>query len=328
MLRAHRSMIRIFRSRSDVFVAILCFHSMLLAVFSAQESEPDETGVRDFASGVRIDWTQHAVEADSRVVLREGPLELFACSPQTKEHESVLTVLARPLHLFQAMGLVGLEAGSPARYDEKLDRWFPASGEPLDLRIRWREGGKERLAAPRDWMVEKSAGKAPQRLRWVFAGSLVRKEGGFGADADGTVACLVDFDSALIALSASHSSDDAELWLSANPKEVPPSGTRCTLIIRSAYHPKVEVEIASGAVLRVDGKPLTAAQIGDLLVETRDERTPFLSARHLPALPESDLTKAVQELKEELRRRKLDPDVSMSMRLKKNEKKPENTRKE
>ncbi len=240
MCRRYRVFFRGLRSQVCLLAAMSLFLSMVRPAISAQEprnpttvpqkiSAPVQTGMRDFAPGVRINWDKQAVEVESRVVLREGPLELLACSPQTREHESILAVLARPLHVFQAMGLIGLEAGSPARYDEKLDRWFPASGEPLDLRIQWREDGRDHEVAPANWMVERKTGKPPEGLRWVFAGSMVREEGGFGADPDGTVVCVVDFDSALIALSTPHSADDAELWLTANPKEVPPTGTRCTL---------------------------------------------------------------------------------------------------
>jgi hypothetical protein len=273
-------------------------------------------GIREFAPGIQIDWKSKVIEIGAIVVLREGPLELLACSPQTREHESILSVSARPLHIFQAMGLIGLEAGSPARYNEMLDRWFPASGEPLDLRVHWRDGDKDRTVSPAAWMVEKKTGKPPETLRWVFAGSLVREEGWFGADADGTVVCVVDFDSALIALSARHSADDAELWLTANPKEVPPLGTRFTLSIRSAYHPKLEVEIASKGAFRTAEESLSAGQIGDLLTRNRDDRTPFLSVWYHPNLAESDLTRAVQELKDELRRRRIDPEASMMVRKK------------
>ncbi len=281
---------------------------------SPQASKREQTGVREFAPGVRIHWRTVSVELESRVVLREGSLELLACSPQTREHESILAVSARPLHIFQAMGLIGLEAGSPARYDEKLERWFPASGEPLDLRIAWREDGNDRAVAAAEWMVERKTGKPPEPLRWVLAGSVAREEGGFGADADGTVACVVDFDSALIALSTRHSADDAELWLAANTKEVPPIGTRCTMTVRSAYNPKVEVEIATGGAPRTAEGPLSVRQIGELLSKDRDDRTPFLLVRAHQNVDRADLDRVVQQLKDELRRKGVDPEISMIVR--------------
>lgn len=303
-----------------------CFWILLLSLrtLSAQEAGPakpaptdegsNSSQRREFAPGVVIDWKQKAVEVDARVVLREGPLELFACSPQTKEHESVIAIVARPFHLFQAMGLVGLETGSPPRYDEKLGRWFPASGEPLDLRIRWRDGHKDRTASPAAWMIEKKTGKAPDSLRWVFAGSLTGDEGGFAADGEGTVACVVDFESALIAQSVRHSADDAELWLSANPKEVPPVGTRCTLIVRSAYHPKLELEIESAGRFRSGEESWSIDQIGDQLSRQRDDRTPFLVVSYRSGMDESEIKRAVANLEGELRRRNINPATSMKLR--------------
>ena len=103
---------------------------LCITVSSAAALEPprpshddvSENPPRKFAQGVWIDWRQATVELDARVVLRTGPLELLACSPRTREHESILVVPARPMHVFQALGLVGLEAGSPLRYDEERGR--------------------------------------------------------------------------------------------------------------------------------------------------------------------------------------------------------------
>ena len=94
-----------------------------------------------FAPGVRIDWRRRVVEVETRVVLRRGPLELLACSPHTREHESILSVHARPMHVFQAMGLIGLSPGSPARYDVKQNNWIAPPGDRLDLRVCWGAGG-------------------------------------------------------------------------------------------------------------------------------------------------------------------------------------------
>ena len=262
---AHCQKIKNSNTKPSRTMALVCGLAILLAApLTSLWAVVGDVGIRPFQPGVFIDWTQQAVEIEARVVLREGPLELLACSPQTREHESILVVSARPLHIFQAMSLAGLQQGAPARYDEKLDRWFPASGEPLDLQIRCRDEGKERIVPAAQWMLQRAGAKPPEKLTWVFSGSMAREEGGFAADADGTVACVVDFDSALIALSTPHSADNEELWLNANTKEVPPIGTRCTLVVRSAYHPKVEIEVDDGGVLRQDSKVLTPKQVGIL----------------------------------------------------------------
>lgn len=270
-----------------------------------------------------------AVRVDARVVLREGPLELFACSPQTKEHESVVSVLARPMHIFQAMGLIGLEPGSPPRYDEKQDQWHHAHGEPLDLRVEWRPDDKLRTARPVEWMIEKKTGRPPGSLDWVFSGSVQRqsaaselsREAGadeprFAADSEGTVVCVVDFESALISLSTRYSADDAELWLSANPQAIPSPGTRCTLVIRSAHYPKIEAEIATGGRLLVDGNETAVARIAERLTRDYDGRVPRLTLI-VDKSAEGDATKnAIRAVEEEMRRRNLDPAKSLVVRTK------------
>jgi len=311
---AHCQKIKNSNTKPSRTMALVCGLAILLAApLTSLWAVVGDVGIRPFQPGVFIDWTQQAVEIEARVVLREGPLELLACSPQTREHESILVVSARPLHIFQAMSLAGLQQGAPARYDEKLDRWFPASGEPLDLQIRCRDEGKERIVPAAQWMLQRAGAKPPEKLTWVFSGSMAREEGGFAADADGTVACVVDFDSALIALSTPHSADNEELWLNANTKEVPPIGTRCTLVVRSAYHPKVEIEVDDGGVLRQDSKVLTPKQVAELLKKGHGDRLPFLSIRLKGKEQTSSADRAIREVRDELAQQGLDPDSSMTV---------------
>ncbi len=189
---------------------------------------------RDYAPGVRIDWGRQVVEVDAVVVLREGPLELLACSPNTREHESILVVQARPIHIYQAMGLIGLQPGSPVRYDPNTSRSYAPTGESLDLRVRYRQRSIEKTVKAEQWLLDNERGQLPKSVEWVFAGSRTLDDGRFGADQDGTVVCVVDFATALITVGSLHTADNEFLWLSANTTVIPPIGTHCTLLIRSA----------------------------------------------------------------------------------------------
>lgn len=213
--------------------------------------------VKDFAPGVRIDWPNQTVEVDAKIVLRAGPLELFACSPQTREHESVIVVSARPMHIFQAMGIAGLEPGTPVRYDETLDVSFPPRGTSLDLRVRFRDAGKTRLIPIEHWMRRVKQKQPPEWIDWVFAGSKTYKGGRFGADADGTVVCVVDFDTALISVGAIKSADNDSLWLEANTERIPPIDTPCTLLISRT----AAFDVSRDGAIRRAGKPMTFAEV-------------------------------------------------------------------
>lgn len=231
-------------------------------------TNPTEPQPREFAPGVRIYWKARAVEVDAKIALRSGPLELFACSPQTREYESLLVVQARPMHIYQAMGLLGLEPGHPPRFDAKANRSVPATGVPLSLAVRFGTGDKARFVDPSELM--RATGKKPlskDALRWVFSGSRTLESGRFGADVDGTVACVVDFDTALITVDALHSADNDKLWLEANTPEVPPIGTPCQLLIMSKRSSEIVVTVSSGGRLSVNGRAVKPADVVKLYGE-------------------------------------------------------------
>ncbi len=245
---------------------------------SPGSDEPAERDnrVKEFAPGVHINWQRRVVEVDAKVVLREGPLELLACSPRTREHESILAVQARPLHIFQAMGLIGLEPGSPARYDEKRDRWLDPVGELLKLRLRYREGNNLRDVPAERWLVDVKRNRPPEKVKWVFSGSRTFESGRFGADLDGTVVCVVDFDTALVSVGALHSADNELLWLVANTDAIPPIGTPLTLLISGARGKNVEVHITAEGSLRIGPAPVEPADVARAVKRGADDVTVVL----------------------------------------------------
>lgn len=232
--------------------------------------DPSSDGptLKPFAPGVRIDWKARTVEVDAEIALHEGPLELLVCALNTREHESVFVTKARPMHIFQALGLVGFEQGRPARYEKEGDRMLPPSGDRIDILVRFADSGAVRR--PEELVRQSADRKSPAALQWVFAGSRLLPDGRFAADGDGTVACVVDFDSALIAVDSSHSSDNELLWLEANPDTLPKRGTPCTLIFsrgdRSAS--RIEVSVDTEGRLVRNGQPLSVEALARTLRES------------------------------------------------------------
>ena len=220
--------------------------SSLYAVVGPSLADEDQSGanktvaesvsprVRLFSDGIWIDWRHREVALEAKVVLRKGPLELLACSPNTREHESILVVLARPRDIYHAMGLIGLEPGSPVRFDSQKQHVLPPTGEPLHLRIRYEEDGLERTVSASAWLRCPSSEKRIANVAWVFAGSYSTSGGRFAGDAEGTIVALVDFESALIAVGALHTPDNDALWLEAGTDAIPPVGTPCRLMISAA----------------------------------------------------------------------------------------------
>jgi hypothetical protein len=197
-----------------------------------ESQQGDTARMRDYAPGVRIDWAERAVDIDARVVLREGALELLACTPHTREHESIFVVGARPLHIHQALGLIGFQPGRPLRYDEKSEQWHAPFGEPLSITVSC-TGEKETTHPARAFLKLTDKNESPDMIDWVWAGSRVLENGQFGADTDGTVICVVDFDTALISVGALHTSDNEALWLEARTEIIPPVDTPCVIRLKS-----------------------------------------------------------------------------------------------
>lgn len=200
-------------------------------VASAPASRP--AGPVQYQPGVMIDWWKKQVLLAGEIVLREGELELFACSPNTKEHETIVRVRCRPVHVFQALGLIGLEPGKPPLYDNKTKEVVPATGQRLDINVRWTADGRTQTVPIWQWLWNKQDNRPSDPVEWVFSGSMVTKEGYLLADMDGTVITVVDFESALISVPAHHTSSNADLWLQAYTEKIPPAGTPVTVIIEA-----------------------------------------------------------------------------------------------
>ena len=238
-------------------------------------SEVDAGGVRrmtTFAPGIHIDWSTGTVAFEARVVLRRGPLELLACSPGTREHESILLVPARPIHMYQAMGLVGLDPGAPPRFDSERQQVVPASGQALEIVVRYRQDGVVQTVPAQWWLLDTGTRKPPATVPWVFAGSRFVDRGGLAAEVEGTLVCVVDFSSALIAMGSTHSADNASLWLEANTKVIPPVGTPCTLLVRAKVDGRMEVVIDAGGVMRVDGAAVAVKELAARLKASKTDR--------------------------------------------------------
>jgi hypothetical protein len=222
---------------------------------SAPASRPEN--VRQFQPGIRIDWTRREVLAEATVLMREGLIELFACSPQQREHEALVRLEARPLHLYHALGLIGLQPGHPLRMNEQTEKFEPAVGAPLEIDVRWMRSGSTVQERIENWLHVAQSKRTPSRMPWIFAGS-VKTEGGFAADFEGTVIALVDFSSSLIALPEAHSSSNEELWLEPATARIPPVGTKVTLVFRAG---PTRITLDAAGRIALDGERVTRAQL-------------------------------------------------------------------
>ena len=217
---------------------------------------------RQFAPGVAIDWHAPAVHVDTHVVLRAGPLEFLACFAG-KEHESILRFDCTAVHLYQALGLIGLEAGRPPTWNPRTGAYQDPTGALVTIELQ-----AERADAACDasaWLRKLEHQRTPIARPWVFAGSRRLADGTLSADRTGVGVALVDFEDSLIAYSRRFPSDYAALWVEANPTPIPPEDTRVTMVIRAARPQPLRIHLDARSVAWVDGQYCTWPDLVDLL---------------------------------------------------------------
>jgi len=235
---------------------------------------------------VRIDYGRRQVEVDGEVVLREGLLELFACSPNTREYESIVRLDARPTTVFQALGLIGLSPGHPLRINPQTAEIVPPDGDPVRIEVRYRADGLEQAVPIENWMRHSEAKTGLPRQEWVFAGSFPVQGRGIAADEEGTIIAVVDFQSAVIALPRHHTASNAELWLEPNTPAIPPVGTPCTVIMRPG---PLRVRLDRFGRLYLGTRPVTFAELaGKLRTWTAESPKARLEVETAPESPAED----------------------------------------
>jgi hypothetical protein len=195
------------------------------------------------------------------VCQQDVPLELFACSRGSKEHESVVSVPTAAYVLHAGLLALGAEAGSPVRFDPQFQ---PPTGSIIEVKIRWRtEEGVIREAHAQDWVQDISgmyrsfegvvANPFEDELHphdqwdawrtmnypWVFAGSMFVRDEQTGrelylADQEGVLICVSNFPAAVLDVPIESSSANAALMFRCFAERIPPIGTEVTLLLRPA----------------------------------------------------------------------------------------------
>ncbi len=172
-----------------------------------------------------------------KICLREGQLEMFACTRGTKEHESVVSVPVEANVVHSALLAAGAEPGKTAQFEPEYQ---PASGTEVDVLLYWTDAtGKRRRARGQEWIKDLQTGQALAEP-WVFAGSgfWVDQQTGqrhYRADM-GDLVCVSNFSTAMLDLPIESSDKAGQLLFQAYTEHIPPVGTKVTMVLA----PKVE----------------------------------------------------------------------------------------
>lgn len=168
-------------------------------------------------------------------------LEVIACRPDSREHESLVVVEAMPSHLHAALLLAGATSGKPGSWHVRGNELVPEppTGDRLSVSLRWSNTAGETIEHPVADLVKSTRGDALGTATdgFVFAGSgFIKQQGSerYAADVSGTLVGLCTFGDEPIAWSRiiSPEAEIEEPKWTADGSKLPPPGTPVVLVIR------------------------------------------------------------------------------------------------
>ena len=215
--------------------------------------------------GVTINIQERCVDVEGSVCLHRGTLELVACTQGTKEHESIVALAAKPMHLHAALLLLGAKPGSPAtrqQLGDQAERWFdvPPSGGPVDVFLVLKDNEGKVVEHPiSDFIAPSNKRSGPSASAdkpakfpthtFLFAGSVLDGDGPgprrYLSDESGNVISLSTFGDEVLCLPAIHSQDAEALLWQVNPANLPAVGSNVTLRLRPQLLPGAKAAPAS-----------------------------------------------------------------------------------
>ena len=206
--------------------------------------------------GLVVEIEKNCVDVEASICLHEGTLELIACTKDSKEHESIVVIAAKPSHVHAALLLIGAHPGNPAMrkpVDEEGTAWIdmPPKGQAVNVSLVFNNPAGEMVEhpisdfiAPTDEDSEQTPNAdnagAPKKRKFsdtfIFAGSILRGNGTgpreYLSDQSGNVISLATFGDELLCLSGMHEQDNGALMWQINSDNLPAVGAKVTLRLR------------------------------------------------------------------------------------------------
>lgn len=182
-------------------------------------------------SEVWLDTKQKSVILAGHICLTRGGLEMFVCTPNTKEHESVISAHANASEVHAALLAIGATPGKPVQWDPVPKS---ASGSIIEVRVTWRDPDSNQLVTR--WgkeMVRDYRDGTGLPHDWVFGGSVLETDPESGESwyyaESGPLLCVSNFSSACIDINVPSSDVDGNLLYEAFTENLPPKGTKVYL---------------------------------------------------------------------------------------------------
>ena len=200
--------------------------------------------------GLVTNFQKRCVDIEASVCLEEGMLELIACTKGTKEHESIIAIEAKAMHVHTALLLLGAKSGNPAMrkpIDEERTRWIdiPPKGDQVDVYLVFKNEAGKMVEHPIGDFVTRSE-EQPEKgdkfpHTFLFAGSLLRAAGAgprkYLSDLSGNVISIATFGDELLCLPGVYGQDNGSLMWQIDATKLPKVGSKVTLRLRPRRRP-------------------------------------------------------------------------------------------
>lgn len=180
---------------------------------------------------VEIDLPGRRVLVECQAIRIDAPLEFLCVAINGPEHEAVLRTPAKPSDIHLALLAIGLEPGEPARFSEAANQWFPPTGPPVRISVRFNRGGEEVTLPASRLMRDLRTGQAMPDRPWVFTGSRMLEDRRYAADVTGYVVSVVNFDLSPLDVPRVASNANELLEWEINPEVAPEMGAKVTMIL-------------------------------------------------------------------------------------------------
>jgi hypothetical protein len=209
--------------------AYLCMNNPLKHVFVilvlawAFVARGQETGAVATLGSVQVNAQTKTMVISGWVNQVWGAIELLACGPGGKTHESVFVLDCNPVDMQAGLLLLGLKPGTPPT---GMGQGQP-EGPALDIWVDWLEGTNQKSVRAESFVVNVEDDRRPlPETPWVFTGS-VFEDGQFKALAEESLVVTYWDPWAIVNLPLICGSKHGVL--SVNSNSVPPLSTPVTL---------------------------------------------------------------------------------------------------
>jgi hypothetical protein len=247
---------------------IKTFIAMWLAAVTCALAVDEDALAKLKLPGVTINTALKCVDIESTICLDQGALELLACTKDTKEHEAVVMVNAKALHIHMALLLLGAKSGNPPSQkvigegDKQMWIPIPPSGQEIEVSLVTKDENGKPIDRPISEFLEKTGEEQdipgqPEKKKdekdqafptnkFIFMGSLLidQAEGPkqYAADQSGNVISISTFGDEMLGLPDFMGQDNEALAWSINPTHLPKVGTKVILRLKPVVKPAEKPE--------------------------------------------------------------------------------------